>query len=151
MQERPASHVNNMLALGIKYETHVATRAAMHGLEVRKGPHRAPYDMEVNLNGKWYKVECKYDVLAHRTGNMFFQTHCKTKTGKWKEWGVMKQGPDYWVQGASYEEIYCARIEELRKVLNEYGRPTGGGEYQHTKGILLPIATLKNIPSIAMW
>lgn len=150
-------HFEKQHPLGEALEVHVAALLIMQGIHCRKPANvREAWDVEAGFSGRWQRLECKYDLMADATGNMYFQTHFYHRVEGWKEWGVFKPGPDWWVQAITFCNVLCFPVEELRLFLRDSiaegrARVLQGGKYKHTKGVLISLEELEQCPGIRHW
>ena len=107
------------------------------------------YDLEVGqvfekelayiFEGK-FTVECKRDLQAYETGNVFVEYESRGKPS-----GLAKSQADYWAFNISDSKIRIIKTNQLKINCRKYlcsARNVRGGDNNSSKGILLPIEEL---------
>tara|TARA_B100000035_G_C20860133_1_gene491480 strand:- start:16 stop:363 length:348 start_codon:yes stop_codon:yes gene_type:complete len=107
------------------------------------------YDLEVGqvfekelayiFEGK-FTVECKRDLQANETGNVFVEYESRGKPS-----GLATSQADYWAFSISDSKIRIIKTNQLKINCRKYlytHRNKRGGDNNSSKGILLPIEEL---------
>ena len=95
-------------------------------------------DLAYIFEGK--KVECKRDLKANETGNVFVEYESRGKPS-----GLATSQADYWAFSISDSKIRIIKTNQLKENCKKYfysSRNVRGGDNNSSKGILLPIEEL---------
>jgi hypothetical protein len=135
-----ARNFESSLIVGKAFEAHCRDLLGREGHDSRDQPYpEAPWDFEFEHKSKWFKVECKHDVKAKDTGNLYFETECFGKPS-----GIMKPEPDYWMHGWLRGPVLLFRRDKLLAYLEEWktsrkAKPVGGGDDASSRGYIVPV------------
>jgi len=96
--------------------------------------YRKEYDLVIIKGDKRIKIEVKSDRQASKTGNLAIEYECNKKGS-----GITTTEADYWIYfivHENYEECYKIPIEDLRDLVKNC-RKVSGGDGMRSKMYLL--------------
>lgn len=94
------------------------------------------------------KIECKNDLMAIETGNVFIETSCNNK-----ESGIYKTKADYWVIRAYKDKILIFKTEKIIQCIIDNNIPNKlfsvkqDVDYKQMTACLIPINMLEKYKS----
>lgn len=86
-------------------------------------------------------VEVKSDKQAQHTGNIFVEVEYRGQPS-----GLTSTEADWWAVEVDADVFVLMRTERLRELI-KYRRTMPGGDYDLTKGVLLPLGKLVGGPN----